>query len=145
MKWGECGLHVRRLVLMEWWNIDSVACQDVNWIHLSRDTDHRCANLNTVKNLRSEFATDFLRIDEWLQACREGLCSNKPVIFSPPTPLAAQSRAMASSFTSFLDHTQRHTTVGRTPLDEGSARRRDLYLTTHNTHKREASIPPIGF
>jgi hypothetical protein len=29
-----------------------------------------------------------------------------------------------------LDHTQTHTTVGRTPLDEGAARRRDLYLTT---------------
>jgi len=26
----------------------------------------------------------------------------------------------------------RNTTLGRTPLDEGSARRRDLYLTTHN-------------
>jgi len=25
---------------------------------------------------------------------------------------------MASSFLRFLDHTQRHTTVGRTPLDE---------------------------
>jgi hypothetical protein len=30
----------------------------------------------------------------------------------------------------FLDHTPRRTTVGRTPLDEWSARRRDLYLTT---------------
>ena len=29
----------------------------------------------------------------------------------------------------------RHTTLGWTPLDEGSAPRRDLYLTTHNTHK----------
>jgi hypothetical protein len=29
-----------------------------------------------------------------------------------------------------LDHTQTHTTVGRTPLEEGSARRRDLYLAT---------------
>jgi len=28
------------------------------------------------------------------------------------------TRAMASSFTRFLDHTQRRTTVGRTPLDE---------------------------
>jgi hypothetical protein len=27
------------------------------------------------------------------------------------------------------------TTVGRTPLDEWSARRRDLYLTTHNTQQ----------
>jgi len=26
------------------------------------------------------------------------------------------------------DHTQRHTTVGRTPLDEWSVRRRDFYL-----------------
>jgi hypothetical protein len=42
------------------------------------------------------------------------------------------------------DHTVRHTTVGRTPLDEGPARRRDLYLT-HNTHKRQTSMPPVGF
>jgi hypothetical protein len=42
------------------------------------------------------------------------------------------------------DHTLRHTTVGRTPLDEWSARRRDLYLTTHNTHNIETSMPPGG-
>ena len=52
---------------------------------------------------------------------------------------------MASSFLRFLDHTQRRTTVGRTPLDEWSARRRDLYLTTHNTHNRQTSMPPVGF
>ena len=51
----------------------------------------------------------------------------------------------ASSFTRFLDHTQRHTTVGRTPLDEWSARRRDLYLTTHNTHKKQTSMPSVWF
>jgi len=33
-----------------------------------------------------------------------------------------------------VNHTQRRATVGRTPLDEWSVRRRDLYLTTHNTH-----------
>jgi hypothetical protein len=43
---------------------------------------------------------------------------------------------MASSFTRFLDHTQWRITVGRTPLDGWSARRRDLYLTTNNTHNR---------
>ena len=53
--------------------------------------------------------------------------------------------ARASSFTRFLDHTQRRTTVGRTPLDELSVRRRDLYLTTHNTHNRQTSMPPVGF
>ena len=52
---------------------------------------------------------------------------------------------MASSFFRFLDHTERRTTIGRTPLDEWSARRRDLYLTTHNTHNRQTSIPPVGF
>jgi len=53
--------------------------------------------------------------------------------------------ARASSFTRFLDHTQRRTTVSMTPLDEWSARRRDLYLTTHNTHHNQTSIPPVGF
>ena len=53
--------------------------------------------------------------------------------------------AMASSFFKFVDHTQRRSTVSRTPLDEWSARRRDLYLTTHNTHNRKTSMPPVGF
>jgi len=30
-------------------------------------------------------------------------------------------------------------------VGEWSARRRDLYLTTHNTHNRQASMPPVGF
>jgi len=38
-----------------------------------------------------------------------------------------------------------HTTLGTTPLDEWSAQRTDLYLTTHNTHKRHTSMPPVGF
>jgi hypothetical protein len=46
----------------------------------------------------------------------------------------------------FHGHTHvRHTTVGRTPLYEGPARRRDLYLTTHNTQKGETSMPPVGY
>ena len=55
------------------------------------------------------------------------------------------TRVMAFSFARFLDHTQRRTTVSRTPLDEWVARRRDLYLTTHNTHNRQISMPPLGF
>ena len=51
----------------------------------------------------------------------------------------------ASSFTKFLDHTQRRITVGRTPLDEWSARGRDLYLTTHNTHNRQTFMPLVVF
>jgi hypothetical protein len=41
--------------------------------------------------------------------------------------------------------TLRHTALGRTPLAEWSARHRDLYLTTHNTHKRQTSMPLAGF
>jgi len=55
------------------------------------------------------------------------------------------TQVMGSSFLRFLDHTQRRTTVGRTPLDEWSVRRRDFYLTTHNNHNRQISMPPVGF
>ena len=55
-------------------------------------------------------------------------------LYSPRWALASPER--------FRDHTQRRTTVGRTPLDEW---RNDLYLTTHNTHNRQTSMPPVGF
>jgi hypothetical protein len=40
-----------------------------------------------------------------------------------------------------LDHTQTHTIVGRISLDEGSARRRDLYLTTQTLYKTNTQAP----
>jgi len=58
---------------------------------------------------------------------------------------ATQRGSWPPHFLRFLDHTQRCTTVGSIPLDEWSARRRDLYLTTHNTHNRQTSMPPVGF
>jgi hypothetical protein len=39
----------------------------------------------------------------------------------------------------------RHITFGRTPLDEWSARCWDFYLTTHNIHKTQTSMPLAGF
>ena len=57
--------------------------------------------------------------------------------------MTAPQLAMASSFTRFLDHTQRRIAVGWTPLDEWSAHCRDLYLTTHNTHNKRP-CPPVG-
>jgi hypothetical protein len=44
-----------------------------------------------------------------------------------------------------LINTVKHTTFSRTPLDEWSALRRNLYLTTHNTHNGQTSMPPVGF
>jgi len=42
-------------------------------------------------------------------------------------------------------HTQKQITIGRTPLDEESARCRELYLTTHNNHKTKKFMPTVGF
>jgi hypothetical protein len=54
--------------------------------------------------------------------------------------LLVHSRCRGCLFS--LYHTQTHTTVGRTPLDEGSARRRDLYLTTE--HSQQTNIHARG-
>jgi hypothetical protein len=40
--------------------------------------------------------------------------------------------------------TLRKATLGRTPLEESSARHRALYLTKHNTDNRKTSMPPAG-
>ena len=37
-------------------------------------------------------------------------------------------------------HTLRHTTLGRTPRDERSDRRRDLYLTAHNNQETDTHV-----
>ena len=43
-------------------------------------------------------------------------------------------------------HTYSHARArSRVPLDKWSALRRDLYLTTHNTHRRRTSLRPAGF
>jgi hypothetical protein len=51
--------------------------------------------------------------------------------------LSTYSRCRGCLFS--LDHTQTHTTVDRTPLDEGSARRRDVYLTTQTLTRNKHS------
>jgi len=48
----------------------------------------------------------------------------------------------AFSFTRFLYHTRRRTTIGRTPLDEVLARRRSPPNTQHS---RQISIRSVGF
>jgi hypothetical protein len=44
-----------------------------------------------------------------------------------------------------LVHTETHNIIGRSSLDEGSARRRDLYLTTQTLYKRQTYTSPVGF
>jgi hypothetical protein len=61
------------------------------------------------------------------------------------TSSAAHHGPWPPGTTRFRDHTQRRATIDRTALDEWSPRRRHLYLTTHNTHNRQISMPPVGF
>ena len=69
-------------------------------------------------------------------------CRYNPLWLYFHSPVAGFSLLV---FSRFLDHAQRRATVCRTPLDEWSVRRRDLYLTTHNTHNRQTSMSPVGF
>jgi hypothetical protein len=64
-------------------------------------------------------------------------------IFQPRGATAPRGTAPPANrgFTIIL----RYTTLGRISLDEWSARRRDLYLTKHNTHKRQTAMFPAGF
>jgi hypothetical protein len=59
-----------------------------------------------------------------------------------PQPLMGQGLLIIEASRS---HSIRHTTLGRTPLNERSARHRDLYLTKHNIYKRHTTMPPAGF
>jgi len=72
--------------------------------------------------------------------CTCGLCFQIP-FFCGTTPLSGPGPLHYRGF----PITPRHTTLGRTSLDELSARRRDLYMTKHNTHKRQTSMHPAEF
>ena len=59
---------------------------------------------------------------------------------------------LITSFRTFKLHlfrastnTLRHTTFGRIPMDEWSARLTDLFLSTHKTPKRQTTMLPAGF
>ena len=79
------------------------------------------------------------------------VCTHQHLPYQPIFTLCPFLSLTSSTYTLQLysiavapNHTRR-TTVGRTPRDEGSVRRRDLYLTTHNIHKRQTSMSPAGF
>jgi len=57
-------------------------------------------------------------------------------------PLVGQGRLNIEASRS---HSVRHTTLGRIPLDYWTDCHRHLYLTKHNTHKRQTSMLPAEF
>jgi len=70
-------------------------------------------------------------------------------LFNPSNPPPTQTAqpalvAKASSLSIIHDHSQTRHTLGRSPLDEWSARRRDLHQTKHNTRPKETNIHVPG-
>ena len=57
-------------------------------------------------------------------------------IVTPPS-LWHNSPLRSRAFSLSRLHDHRHTTLGTTPVDGWPSRSRDLYLTTHNTYKRD--------
>ena len=95
---------------------------------------------------RRVFPLDFsICFEKIKQMCPHHPCGDSESFIFFPCGSAAQRGSWPPHSWGFLYHTQRGTIVGRTALDEWSTRRRDLYLTIHNNHNRQTSMPPAGF
>jgi len=119
--------------------------------------------MSAVRNMFGAFfmlsSSDFkfMSVDEPRLVCLIfNICRSPPVPyrghslsqFPPPPPMAQKPLVghVILIIVATRSHAVRRTaTIGRTSLDEWSARRRDLYLTTYNTHRRQTSMPPARF
>jgi hypothetical protein len=86
------------------------------------------------------FAATFSRRDYCLMEHIKGslFCF---VLFCSPSLFYLLVHSRCRGFEFSPDHTQAYTTLGRTPLDEGSAHRRDLYQTTQTLYKTNIHAP----
>jgi hypothetical protein len=106
-----------------------------SWIPSTWINNHKTANFVTQKD---ETIPEFSDVSD--HPVRT-LCKQSFFFSSGSTVLVGPRPPHCRGFVNTL----RHTTLGKTPLDEWSAKRRDLYPTIHNTHKRQTSMPPAGF
>jgi hypothetical protein len=87
-------------------------------------------------------STSYLRIKRSLLVYQLLTCS--PISTNPPPPWQKSPQcARTSSLPRLHDRTQ--TIFGRTPLDEWSARSKDLYITIRNTMNRQTVMLQAGF
>jgi len=112
-----------------------------NVLWVSQVIGHRATgNLHNVMRThvhwRREFEVTIIGNAEWFDHSYAFVC----LFLAQQTPVGQGLFIHEVS----RSHTQRRTTAGGTPLDEWSARRRDLYMKTHNTHNRQTSSPPGG-
>jgi hypothetical protein len=69
-------------------------------------------------------------------------------MFPPPPPHGKTRQPLQDQGLHIVEVLRSHSDtsqIDRTTLDEGLVRRRDLYLTTHSTQKRNTSMSPAGF
>jgi len=120
---------------------NNFACFVIYDLSLQLNEDCPSVRCGPGKGLSKTGNLDFKNFKKWLAITHYSIC-NASFFFCGA---ATQRGSWLPHSWGFLNHTQRRTTFGRTPLDEWSARCRDLYLTTHNTHNRQISMPPVGF
>jgi hypothetical protein len=110
------------------------------------DTEGNIIRVSTQRRMRWEgrWGKREIHVGFWWGNLKEILPLWKPRLIFFSIGATAPSGPGSPHYRGFTI-TLRHITLGRTPLGEWSARRRDLYLTTHKTHKRQTSMPPAGF
>jgi hypothetical protein len=111
-----------------------------NWHN--RSSDLTAAGILTMELWSRVSALNYRDSDDMEQALPVTSARNLFTILSqfPFLWRDSPTRNRAASFLTFLDHTQWHNTVGRSPLDKGSARHRD-YLTTQHSQKTNNHAP----
>jgi hypothetical protein len=119
------------------------------WNHTTK-TVQNSTQIDTTQNWKGTGTYTYTYTDCYSILTYSALRCNLDVLMEKMSTLSLTLRLLMSYiymehlFLMFIDHTQRCSTGGRTPLDEWSARRRDLYLTTHDTRNRQISMPPAA-
>jgi hypothetical protein len=119
---------VQILIPLYFWNVIALDYYPCREISLNKDTSRNKSIYRRIKSFIN-----------WI-LFKHYIIKYNNIIFWRCGPM----RDMDSSMMMFPDRIQRRTLFGRTPLFEWSARSRDLYLTTHNIHKRQTDIHDPG-
>ena len=99
-------------------------------------------NFSLVQNVHTDFLERPGHEADLLSSPSAEVKSGKILfLFVAPQPYSGPGRLIVEVSKS---HAVSCTTVGRTPLDEVSSLRRDLYLTTPDIHKRQVSMSLAG-
>jgi hypothetical protein len=109
-------------------------------VTVQAETTYRLRHLTTIYRF-SALWWELIRFTDWLPTWWLWLFGGECFVSFRRPSLFYLLTVGVKCFDFSLDHTQTHTTVGRITLDEGSARGRDLYLTTQTLYKTNIHAP----